>query len=122
MHKILLIDDDEMTIVFMRKLLEDAGFAVVATADGPHGIDMYKEHYPDLVLLDVGLPGMSGLQVLKEIRRIDPNALVVIITGYKSPVTQSQAMEQGAREFIEKPIDARVLIDKVRRFLSNTGE
>jgi DNA-binding response OmpR family regulator len=121
MAKILLIDDDEMTLIFMRKMLEDSGFPVVATADGPHGIELFKEHHPQLVLLDIGLPGMSGLQVLRELRSLDPEAQVVIISGYKSDVTVRQALDSGAQEFIEKPVDARILLEKVRRFLSDSS-
>ena len=121
MAKILLIDDDEMTLIFMRKMLEDSGFPVVATADGPHGIELFKEHHPQLVLLDIGLPGMSGLQVLRELRSLDPEAQVVIISGYKSDVTVRQALDSGAHEFIEKPVDARILLEKVRRFLSDSS-
>jgi two-component system chemotaxis response regulator CheY len=121
MAKILLIDDDEMTLIFMRKMLEDSGFPVVATADGPHGIELFKEHHPQLVLLDIGLPGMSGLQDLRELRSLDPEAQVVIISGYKSDVTVRQALDSGAQEFIEKPVDARILLEKVRRFLSDSS-
>ena len=121
MAKILLIDDDEMTLIFMRKMLEDSGFPVVATADGPHGIELFKEHHPQLVLLDIGLPGMSGLQVLRELRSLDPEAQVVIISGYKSDVTVRLALDSGAQEFIEKPVDARILLEKVRRFLSDSS-
>jgi DNA-binding NtrC family response regulator len=64
---------------------------------------------------------MSGLQVLRELRSLDPEAQVVIISGYKSDVTVRQALDSGAQEFIEKPVDARILLEKVRRFLSDSS-
>jgi two-component system chemotaxis response regulator CheY len=119
MSRILLIDDDEMTLMMLRTILTDAGFTVAATADGPRGIDLYKELRPELVLLDVGLPGMSGMQVLREVRKIDPEANVIVISGYSSQAAVKEAMKNGARHFLEKPVDGRKLIDTVRQFLMN---
>ena len=119
MSRILLIDDDEMTLMMLRTILSDAGYAVTATADGPRGIDLYKELRPELVLLDVGLPGMSGMQVLRELRTFDREANVIVISGYTSKASVNEATKYGARQFIEKPVDGKKLIETVRQFLMN---
>ena len=102
----------------IRNLLEDDGFAVLSTADGPHGISLYRDHRPDLVLLDLGLPTMDGLQVLKEMKLLNPAATVIIITGYASPQAMSEAVQQGAHDLLEKPIRPETLLEKVKSALS----
>jgi two-component system chemotaxis response regulator CheY len=119
MSRILLIDDDEMTLMMLRAILTDAGYTVTATADGPRGIDLYKELRPELVLLDIGLPGMSGMQVLRELRRFDPEANVIVISGYTSQASVREAMKNGARKFLEKPVDGKKLVETVRQSLMN---
>ena len=82
MAKVLVIDDDEMHLMLMGNILENAGYNVSSTADGPQGIAMYKEHRADLVLLDLGLPSMNGIEVLREIRAADAESKVIVVTGY----------------------------------------
>jgi DNA-binding response OmpR family regulator len=117
MHSILLIDDDEMVLMTMRNALEDEGFQVFSTADAPQGIAIYKEQRPHLVLLDIGLPSMSGLEVLKEIRAFDSKARVIVISGYGATDTASLAVRYGAWDFVEKPIPLSELVRRIRMAL-----
>jgi DNA-binding NtrC family response regulator len=122
MHKVLLIDDDELVLVMTRKALEDEGYSVLSTADGPQGIALYKEHRPDLVLLDVGLPSMSGVEVLKQIRLHDPKARVIVVSGYSATESVSSAIRYGAWDFVEKSIGLGELLGKVRSALQSVRE
>ncbi len=118
MYSILVIDDDEMHLALMQRVLQDGGYEVYTTADGPQGIEIYKEHPPDLVLLDLGLPSANGLEVIRKLKAVDPNARIIVITGYPSDESAAVAFRYGAIEYIEKPIDIDKLLDNVRSALA----
>ncbi len=119
MQNILLIDDDEIQLQLQRSLLMHEGYNVYATADGPQGIGIFKRTRMDLVLLDLGLPSMSGIEVLKELRRLDPAAKVIVITGYPSVESSVVALRAGAWDYVQKPVNIPVLLKKVSNALSS---
>jgi DNA-binding response OmpR family regulator len=114
MKTILMIEDDEVQLALQRSILMDAGYKLFATADGPQGITIYQNHKIDLVLLDLGLASMSGLEVLRELRRIDETAKVIVITGYPSVESSVIAMKYGAIDYIQKPIDVKGWLARIR--------
>lgn len=114
MNKILVIDDDEMDLQLMNLLFTREGYAIVKTADGPQGVELYKQHRPMFVFLDLGLPSMNGLDVLKEIRQYDEGAKVLIITGYGSEKAAAAAIGQGAAGFIEKSWDIGYMLGEIK--------
>lgn len=122
MHKILVIDDDEVLLRLLSINLGEAGYSVLTTADGPRGIALYKEQMPSLVLLDLGLPTMSGVEVLKEIRALDSKAKVIVVTGYGSVESAVIAIRFGACDYVQKPFDMDVLSRKMETALSSVGE
>lgn len=119
MAKILVIEDDEMLLALLQNILGGAGHEIVTTADGPSGIELYKRHHPDLVLLDLGLPSMNGLEVLKLIREFDRKARVVVVTGYGSEESAEVAFSYGASDFVQKPFESEALIERVNAALSS---
>ncbi|HLF14037.1 MAG TPA: response regulator [Bacteroidota bacterium] len=118
MPKILLIDDDEVQLQLQRMLLSSQGYTVHSTADGPQGILLYKTLRPDLVLLDIGLPSISGIEVLKQIRQIDEKAKIIVITGYASVESAVLAIREGAWDYVRKPYDVNALLKKIESALS----
>jgi len=100
---ILVVDDDP----YIQKALEDRlaslGYGVLVAADGVQALEVFERHSPQLVLLDIELPGMKGLDVLKEIHRRDAGVPVIMITAYGSIDLAVQAMKDGAFDFIPKP-------------------
>lgn len=120
LQKVLLIDDDEMTLAAIGHALEKDECQLFVTADGPDGVALFKEHHPDLVLLDIGLPSMSGTDVLHEIKTFDPRACVMVVSGYSSPDIKALAARYGACEFIEKPIATDALLRRIRTKLQTT--
>jgi DNA-binding response OmpR family regulator len=122
MSAVLIIDDDELMLNITREILEDEGYKVYATADGPRGIELYREYRPPLVLLDLGLPTMGGLEVLSAIRTIDAGATVVIVSGYVSPEARERAAHLGVTTFIEKGIHIEELVGKIRGVLRSLGK
>jgi DNA-binding response OmpR family regulator len=122
MHTILIIEDDELQIALLRHFLIDEGFTVYATADGPQGITIFENQEIDLVLLDIGIPSMSGLEVLQEIRKIKCDAKVIVITGYPSVESSVQAIKYGASEYLQKPIELKILLEKIKNTLQSNGD
>ena len=118
MRKILIIDDDEVQLMLQRSILANEGYTVYTTADGPQGITLFKTHRPDLVLLDIGLPTLSGIEVLKEIRHIDEKAKVIVITGYAYVESAVLALRTGALDYVRKPYDVKLLLKKIGNVLS----
>lgn len=119
---VLVIDDDEIDLELMRCLLTREGYSIVQTADGPQGVTLYKKHRPALVFLDLGLPTISGLDVLKEIRDFDAEAKVILITGYASIESAVSAMRLGALDFVEKTWDIGEMTRKIKLALQAFGE
>ncbi len=117
MSKVLIIDDDEMMLRALGNYLNEGGFTILTTADGPQGIFIYKNENPDVVILDLGLPSLDGRDVLKQILNYDPGAKVIISTGYGSKQTEEEVMKNGAYAFFSKPFDAVSLIEKIKSAL-----
>ncbi len=116
--KILICDDS----ILARKQLKDILLTMgrpsfIEAADGQHAIDKYKENNPDLVFLDIVMPKKDGNIAIQEIMAYDPDATIIIVS---SVGTQSQlkcALEAGAKDFVQKPIDAQQVINLVERFI-----
>jgi two-component system chemotaxis response regulator CheY len=119
MNKVLIIDDDEFMLNVLSKQLEDDGYTLLSTADGPHGIELYKKEKPDIVLLDIGLPTISGIEVLKQIKQFDADAKIIMITGYPSSLMKEEAMRNGAFAFYEKPGVIRMLKNVTKNALAS---
>ena len=113
MQKVLLIDNDEMSLMAVEQALENQGYRVLSTADGPAGVALYREQHPDLVLLDIGLPSMSGTDVLREIRTYDPKARIIVVTAYSSLENRLLALRYGACDFMEKPVTTEELLRRI---------
>jgi two-component system NtrC family response regulator len=106
---ILLIDDDESLRRVTEYNLAQAGFSVVTAASGKEGLMKFKAESPDLVITDVKLGDMSGLQVLKNVKKETPDTPVIVITAFGSIEMAVKAMQQGAFNFITKPFDRETL-------------
>jgi two-component system chemotaxis response regulator CheY len=117
MAKILVVDDSSMARRSTRKLIEAAGYAVSDAEDGLAALERYFLEKPDVVLLDVTMKHMDGLEVLKKIRELDPNARVVIVTADVQSSTRQMAQDGGACAFVIKPIATESLLDAVRTAL-----
>jgi DNA-binding NtrC family response regulator len=111
---ILIIDDDEIILQTTQAVLAEEGFDVLATADAPRGLEILKELRPGLVLLDLALPSMNGLEVLRKIHDIDSGIKVIVITGYSTDETSQVAIRYGAYDFLAKPVAMETLLWKVR--------
>ncbi len=114
-----LIDDEPIIHDVLGQLLESEGFQVEISASGEEALKKFEEQKFDLTLLDLLMPGMDGLEVLKQVRKIDPEALVIIITAYASVESALTAIRMGAYDYIQKPFKNDELLMTIRRALEH---
>lgn len=114
---ILVIDDEEAIRLFLQATLEDEGYEVIAVGTGREALDLVEHTIPDLVLLDLMLPDMSGIQVLGGLKEVLPHLCVVMITAYRETDTAVQAMKLDAFDYINKPIQLERLFQVVSKAL-----
>jgi len=105
MKSVLVIDDDPLIRKTLSSYLSKKGFEAVTAEDGEEGLQKYEEHIPDLVILDIRLPDVDGLEVLGRIREKNPNASIIIMTAYDDMKTTIEAIKLGAFEYLVKPLD-----------------
>ena len=103
MHRILVIDDNESIRVNLVDILKSEGYEAASTADGEQGLETLKSDDFDIVLLDIKLPGIDGLEVLKRVKSRKPDIEIILISGHGTIAEAVQAMKSGAYDFIEKP-------------------
>jgi len=113
MAKILIVDDSSLSRRIMRRILEAAGHQVKEAKDGIAALKQYPLGKPDLVLLDLTMPNMPGLDVLKKLRQMDPAARVVIVTADIQRSSQEMAAEAGAAGFVTKPLTPDQVLNAV---------
>jgi DNA-binding response OmpR family regulator len=104
-----VIDDDRAVVRLLAVRLEEEGHTVLSALTSDEGLKLIPLFTPDLVLLDMGLPDMSGLEVLKRIRAINPTLSVIMVTGNTDPQRAREALERGAVAYIDKPFDVPYL-------------
>ena len=103
--KVLIVDDSALTRRSLRQILESAGCEVVEAENGLDALERYFLDKPDVVMLDLVMHGMYGLEVLQKIRELDPRARVVVVSADVQTSSQDMAGEAGAAAFINKPFD-----------------
>jgi len=120
MQKILIIDDDEGVCYSLARLLSNDERRVTAVQTPDAGFEAMRGEDPDLVLLDVKIPGADGLELLKNIRKQRPRQLVVMMTAHGTTETAIEAMKRGAYDYLMKPFDADVLANIVNKALNTS--
>ena len=118
MPKILIVDDSGLSRRILRSILEGLGHEVMEESDGMAAIERYFLEKPDAVILDMTMKGMHGLEVLSQLRKLDPNACVIVGTADIQSSTRDLTENAGAYGFIEKPFTA----EKVQHVLNTTLE
>ncbi|RLA80458.1 MAG: sigma-54-dependent Fis family transcriptional regulator [Deltaproteobacteria bacterium] len=121
-HKVLVVEDEREMQRALEAVLEGCGLRVSTAEDGLHAVTKFKQDLYDLVIADVRMPRMSGLELLKEIKRISPLTPVVLLTAYGTVEGAVNAMKEGAFDYIEKPFSPEVLEEVVKRALASRPE
>lgn len=117
---ILLIEDNENNRYLATYLLEAGGYKVVYALDGPSGISLANEMVPDLILLDIHLPGMDGYEVARELRQPGKlqRVLIIAVTSYAMVGDQEKVLAAGCNGYMEKPIDPDTFVSEIEEYLS----
>ena len=112
-HRVLVVEDEEALAYGVKDALEHAGFQVQVVHDGPSALDKIRTDQPDLVVLDLMLPGMGGLEILGTLRKERRDVRVVILTALASESDLVQGFELGADDYMKKPFSPRELVSRV---------
>jgi DNA-binding NtrC family response regulator len=116
---ILIVDDEPIVREALRDWLVDASYEVQTAETGEEGLEILKDQDISLVILDVRLPGRTGIRVLEEMKGMKPDIKAIVITAYASPQMRDEAMRLGALQYMTKPIAPGKLEKLVKKALSN---
>ena len=119
--KVLIVDDSALTRRSLRQILETVGYEVVEAENGLDGLERYFLDKPDVVLLDLVMRGMYGLDVLQKIRELDPSARIVVVSADIQTSSQDLAGEAGAAAFINKPFDKTEILSALDAALAGAS-
>ena len=119
-HKVMIVEDNELNMKLFHDLLEAHGVSTVETADGKNVLELAREHKPDLILMDIQLPEVSGLEVTKWIKEDDDLKAIPIIavTAFAMKGDEEKIREGGCEAYIAKPISVTNFLETVARFLN----
>lgn len=112
---LLLVDDDELLRERMGRALAARGLMVRVAASGAEALELARQSPPELAVLDLKMPGMTGLETLRELKQIAPSVRAVILTGYGSIANAVEAVHQGAENYVTKPADADQVLEALHR-------
>src|SRR5574342_599781 len=118
--KILVVDDDLELLGLVSFALRQAGYFALEAADGPKALDVFKREQPDLVILDVNLPGLSGFEVCRRIRK-QASTTIMMLTVRGSEEDQVRGLDLGADDYLTKPFSPRTLLARVRALMRRAG-
>ncbi|AGY54764.1 Acetoacetate metabolism regulatory protein AtoC [Bacteroidales bacterium CF] len=121
MEKILIIDDDKLVRKVFKMTLMKEGYDIIEAEDGPTGLQLIRSERPDLTLTDYQMPGMNGIEVLAEIRKSKTNMPVIILTAFGDVVLTIKAIQLGAFDFLEKPVNPELLKTTIKSALDSVN-
>jgi len=118
LKKILIVDDEESVRYSFRKIFRDPGCSIVEAANGLEALSVIKKEAPDLVLMDIEMPGLNGLEAIQRVKAMHPQLPVIIITAFGTSERVIAAMKYGAYDYLEKPFD----VDRLKALISEALE
>jgi len=119
---ILVVDNDEESLELFRRILKKEDYTVLTADNGKGALGLVERERPNLVILDLRMPDMSGIEILRRIKRIDEGMEVIIVTGYGTMKTARTVMKLGAYDYITKPFDTDYIRDIIIDALSPLPE
>jgi DNA-binding response OmpR family regulator len=117
MGKILVVDDERMICDLLQALFSRHNHEVYTATSGKQGLELFRKQRPDVVLLDLHMPEMDGIQVLRQLRAIDPQVSVMVLTGRGTEAFENQAREMGITDFLKKGLSLDALVSTLERVL-----
>ena len=118
MAKILIVDDSKTSRKFLRNMLEQAGHEIVAEAvNGAEGVEKFRIYRPDITTMDITMPVLVGIDAVKDIIEIDPDAKIIMVTAAGQKANMIEALKKGAADFIQKPFDMDVIVNTIEKVM-----
>src|SRR5581483_2373350 len=114
-YTVLVVDDEALTLRTISRALREEGYEVCLASSGEEGLEVFGNDKPEIVLLDVVLPGMDGIEVLRQVKRQSPMAIVLMMSAYHQVERAVEAMKLGAFDYLIKPFHLADLVNTIRR-------
>ncbi|HEX2677257.1 MAG TPA: response regulator, partial [Polyangiales bacterium] len=111
----LIVEDERSNLTSLERIFQREGFRTLLAEDAKTGLELCRKHRVDVVLTDLMLPGMSGIDLIKALHTVAPDAEVVVMTAYGTVETAVEAMREGAYDFVEKPLTRMEIVKSVRK-------
>ena len=118
MPKILLVEDNELNRDMLSRRLQRRGFEIVTATDGEKGVALAASEKPDLILMDISLPGLNGWDATKQIRRNGVTTPIIALTAHAMSGDREKTLEAGCDEYETKPVELEILLSKIQALLS----
>ncbi|GAA0786779.1 response regulator transcription factor [Marinobacterium sediminicola] len=124
MPHVLVVDDEPNILLSLEFLMQQAGFSVATAPDAEQALELIHQQCPDLLLLDISLPGMSGFDLLERLRAAEATRKlpVVMLTAHGREVEKEKGMALGANDYVTKPFSTRELVSRVQALLADTQQ
>lgn len=117
--KVLIVDDESDMCWLLSRIFQDAGYELITALTGEEALTKVEKEEPELVILDVKLPDISGIEVLSTIKKVKSEIVVIMISAYGTEEMRKEAMRIGAYDFIDKPFNVEALLRTVRKAIVN---
>ncbi len=111
--KVLLVDDEEEFIKTLSERLQLRGFVAEIAFNGEYALKIVNDRLPDVMVLDLKMPGIDGMEVLRQVKKAYPEIQIIILTGHGSEKDKREALHFGAYDYLQKPVEINTLIDKI---------
>ena len=118
---VLIVYDEDMITETLRDILEEYDYSVMTANSGYEAIDKVTASPFDVILMDIRMPGMNGVETLKKIKRIRPDAAVMMMTAYSAAELEAEALKEGAHSIIHKPLDLDKVIELIKNIVINSN-
>jgi len=119
---VLVVDDDKITTAILRRMLDSYADTVLIASDGHEGLELFREHRPDIVLSDINMPRMGGLEMVEKIRQLDDQVKIAIFTNFENRDTLLKAIQIGVNQFFSKPFEAKVFAQVIQPLCDDAKE
>lgn len=116
--KILIVDDASFMRMMLKDILSKEGYAIIEAVDGKDAVEKYKIEMPDIVTMDITMPNMTGIESLKEIKKLDSHAKVIMCSAMGQQNMVIEAIQAGAKDFIVKPFEAERVKNAIKSVVS----
>ncbi len=114
---ILVVEDDEASREFLSEVLDSLGYNFISTQNGIEGLELFKLHSPSLVLLDIRLPDINGIEVLNRIKKLSPETPVIAQTAFAMEPEKEEFLRNGFDGYLSKPIKPEVLAETIKKYI-----